>query len=494
MSRDKKGNVAYFVAKWHLHQQASEGALMFAEEGYSVDVFLYRASRQLCDLEPHPNINIIDFSEHDEEVSIPGIQDSGNMFGKLYQRVLKQGKCIVFGTGKLAEGLLRILPVKAECFIDNNSLKWNSTFLNTPVYSPDTLRSGRPDDLPIIVASSYYDEISAQLREMGYLKNVDFFYGRDLLDAYYFQEVVLPKSREIVKQKEYNAFIGVEKLGLIWAGMLAEEKQTPYLYHSLELYTSDHPNWLNKDTGLRKKEMHYHQNATATIVQDHAREHVLFKDHGIRQGRSFYVPVSISNFETNGDSGDFFHKKFGISKEKKILLLLTMFMPGRFCEELVQCAQGLPDEYQVVIHGPANKAEYLQSVVELDLNKKVVFSTEVVDHKMLQNLIAEAYIGLAFYRRLPLNDQLTIFSSDKIARYLQCGIPFLTFDYPTNQKFIRETQCGQCIKGFDELISNVELISNEYEVYSQNAKEAFEKFYDFSKNYRKVVDFINGYK
>lgn len=87
----------------------------------------------------------------------------------------KNKKIIMFGTGALAKDTLSIIPISITHFVDNNSSKWESEFLGVSVKSPQILLEYPKDDILIIIASSYYFDISLQLKEMGFIEEVNFF-------------------------------------------------------------------------------------------------------------------------------------------------------------------------------------------------------------------------------------------------------------------------------------------------------------------------------
>jgi len=104
---------------------------------------------------------------------------------------------------------------------------------------------------------------------------------------------VLSRSREIVKECHYDCMIGMEKKGLIWAGILAEADQCPIIYFSLELFIEDNPA-LFRSYHIRDAERKYHKLAVATIIQDKHRAAVLLKANGIEQTNILHFPVSAN--------------------------------------------------------------------------------------------------------------------------------------------------------------------------------------------------------
>lgn len=83
---------------------------------------------------------------------------------------------IIFGTGGAALKICKKIN-NISFFVDNNKKKWNTTFLSKQVYSPDKLLEVDKDNIIIIVASMFYDEILQQLTDMGFVNEVNVFNG-----------------------------------------------------------------------------------------------------------------------------------------------------------------------------------------------------------------------------------------------------------------------------------------------------------------------------
>ena len=91
---------------------------------------------------------------------------------------------------------------------------------------------------------------------------------------------------------------------------------------------------------------------------------------------------------------------------------------------------------------------------------------------------------------IPLNEQLTAFSSEKMALYMQCGVPFVAFNYPGYKRLADEDKCGVVIESSKELPKAIREILGARDEFAKNAYEAFSKYYDFSRNFTKVLQGI----
>lgn len=92
----------------------------------------------------------------------------------------KEKKIVFFGTGKASETLYSYFPLAVSYFVDNNSGKWNKSFKDLPIYGPQELAKENYDDLLIIIASQYGPDITNQLIEMGFKKDIHFFDGYEM--------------------------------------------------------------------------------------------------------------------------------------------------------------------------------------------------------------------------------------------------------------------------------------------------------------------------
>ncbi|WP_372629529.1 polysaccharide pyruvyl transferase family protein [Cohnella sp.] len=98
----------------------------------------------------------------------------------LYQ-LLGTKKIIIFGTGEAAEKFIYETKIHVEMFLDNNSRKWDDTFLGGKVCNPDKILSYHQGEYVVIIASMYYMQIAEQLNHYGLKEDVDYFDSQLLL-------------------------------------------------------------------------------------------------------------------------------------------------------------------------------------------------------------------------------------------------------------------------------------------------------------------------
>lgn len=298
---------------------------------------------------------------------------------------------------------------------------------------------------------------------------------------------VLRKSKRIFDANEYICLIGIEKKGLIWAGLFARMKNLPLVYYSLELYIEDHPGMAaalktREFSSLRIVEKSVHQNAGATIIQDPRRADVLMKYNQVESTRIMYLPISVRGSIIK-KSSDFFVRNLMIHPAKKVLLYYGMIQDARFSTAMVRMADELNGDTVLVLHG-YGETEHLSKLQVIANAEKVRFSLNLVPDKEITTVISSARIGLALYLNNNSNDRLTAFSSVKVAYYMQCGVPVIAFHSESFDELMNEYQCGELINSVDEIPQKVEAILKDYELYREQAYQAFERYYNLDKNFQ----------
>lgn len=309
---------------------------------------------------------------------------------------------------------------------------------------------------------------------------------------------VVDRALQKMDGKAYRCLIGVEKKGLIWAGLVARKLHLPVLYHSLELYTDDGEYWrvLAPDqftyNSIRLGERLHHRGAVATIIQDPERAQVLFRDTGvdIATAAIHYVPVSMLGGPYTEPS-HYLHDSLRIPRNQKLVLYFGQIWERRYVLELVQAAQKFPDDWLLVLHGPPFEGT-VEKIKELDQRRKVVLSLRMVPAEQIHEVVASADVGLLFYSGETHNERLTAFASEKMALYMQCGVPFIAFDYPGFRRLAEDDQCGLVIREFEELSEAIGRILSDREEFGRRAHGAFEKYYNFSHSFAKVIEAIEG--
>ncbi len=93
--------------------------------------------------------------------------------------IIQTKPIVIFGTGsgglKIFNEIKNLNIKDFKYFVDNDEQKEGLIFCDKQIYNPKIL--DKSDNIFIVVASSYYDEIRGQLINMGFKENVDFVDG-----------------------------------------------------------------------------------------------------------------------------------------------------------------------------------------------------------------------------------------------------------------------------------------------------------------------------
>lgn len=88
---------------------------------------------------------------------------------------------VIFGTGsgglKVFDKIKKNGIKELKYFVDNDEKKEGTIFCGKKIYKPERLLLDKNDDIFIVIASSYYEEISEQLIDMEFREDIDFVDG-----------------------------------------------------------------------------------------------------------------------------------------------------------------------------------------------------------------------------------------------------------------------------------------------------------------------------
>ena len=294
---------------------------------------------------------------------------------------------------------------------------------------------------------------------------------------------------DIIRDDQYRCFIGAEPGGLMIAGELGGRYKAPLIYYNLELgmWAEGEGDFLWKV--FNKYERLLNQQAVATITQDNERAKILSGRNGIPLASILTVPVCADGPKYVRKT-DWLRKKFNLSTDDTIILYAGYITDWAMCIEMAKDAIDWPDGRVLVLHSHSYQEEdYLRKLRKF-IGNKVKLSLESVSYEDLPELIASADIGIALYKDLGKNFTLTGSASGKIAHYLKCGLPVISNNYPSIKEVLEGYDCGVCIESPAEMNSAIDKIQNKYKEMHENAYRCYEDRYMFSRQFAKVIDFI----
>jgi|GEM_PF-1222580 len=312
-------------------------------------------------------------------------------------------------------------------------------------------------DRPFPILTKLYWKITRHLQSM--------FAGLRL-------SVIDPQCRRMARKAlndKPDLLIGIEKRGLVIAGMLFDELDVPFVYYSLELYIEGHP-WYQDFCQLRRQEIQYHRKALATIVQDRFRAEVLMLANGNPRGCVVELPIGVRRLAKRIDPD--LRTQLGIKQGSRMVLSLGSIAKHRLSEAILDLSDRLDQGTTIILHGPTQDPRYRPRS-----RKNVIVSNKLLPESELASLISLCDMGLVVYRNDVVNDRLTAFSSQKVAYYLALGKPIVTIDNESYRHLFAEFACGETFAQVEDIPRAIEKVSADYERYAKQALAAFEKYY-----------------
>lgn len=269
--------------------------------------------------------------------------------------------------------------------------------------------------------------------------------------------------------------IGLDKGGLLWARAWHKKTGKPYIHYSTELFSTDSDvyTW-PKIAAMLPFEPEAHAGVAATIVQDADRGNYLAHYNKAVSGHVFYFPVSVKAPK----------EKRGPSARK--LCILFGQTEGRLDEQ--QCLtlhRALPDAYEMLFHMNMTQGVLKRTKARYGL-PNIHICTNTLDELQIEELLAQARLALCWYPSHDMNNSLTAFSSEKLARYLSLGIPVIVNADSNFHKLFAMYRCGVGLHTISQLPEAIAEIESRYGEYREAAFQAYEAYYNHDTNFERL--------
>lgn len=282
----------------------------------------------------------------------------------------------------------------------------------------------------------------------------------------------------IIETGMFDVILPVEQAAL-YCAWIARKKNAAALpkivYYSLEVQT---PSDADVNSSLRcmlLEERRIIRHVDGIIIQDLNRLNVLGKDLAHTIPAIYLIPLFSDRPVFTGISQTL-HKTFGIDQRKKVVLYFGAFYAERMLEAIADTLRRAGrNDIVLVLHIPGLTQE--QSKALREINNELILSTQFLSDDELDALVASADVGLALYDNDKPNTRFTAFSSEKIATYLRCGVPFIAFDNESYRELAARHNCCALIRATDELIIGIDRLSNNREQFAHDAHRAYQSLF-----------------
>lgn len=287
------------------------------------------------------------------------------------------------------------------------------------------------------------------------------------------RNVITPfKLRESLKvlstRAPFDLVIAFDPASLFLAAQLFRSELGRIVEYSLEVSDEAHIDFRASrvERSFRRFERRILPKLRALLIQDRFRAAVLLR-HVRRAGavRTIYFPVAMAGPGRQPAPG--LHTPGAAT---------VMFFGGvwsaAFLGELQAIAAGLRDGQRLVVRG--GRGTVTPGPVS---GSRFELSTEPIPFDRVNEVIASSDIGLALYPHDEANSRISAFASEKVARYLQCAVPFIAFRSEDYAYLRAETGCCELVDRYADVPAAVNRIMENYESYQRGAVAAFDRFY-----------------
>ena len=236
----------------------------------------------------------------------------------------------------------------------------------------------------------------------------------------------------------------------------------------------------------------------AKHIITHDRWHLDFILHhfDIDENKFLLLP-NASHTPPYNKSSDYLARKLNVAG-KRIILHSGGLGEWFYCKELAQATEDWKGDTLLVFH-TSHRVEdtpyYKEMSTILKERQNVVFSTTPVSNEELDELVASAYIGIAFYSvsKLGFRAKYMGLAAGKIGNYLKCGVPVIATRLPS-LSYIEEYQCGTLVDDVSEVKEAINLISRNRTFYSANAHRCYNELWEPSRYLETIYATISEHK
>jgi len=216
------------------------------------------------------------------------------------------------------------------------------------------------------------------------------------------------------------------------------------------------------------------------VTFDDTHVDLIAENIGIDRSRFLKLPNAKLGGVFKGDS-DMIRTTFGIPREKTVILHSGGLGVWFGSSEIAQAAKEWGDDRVLVFHTSHNAARdtYCKAMQANDYGGRVVFSTTPVPSGKLDEFVASADIGLAWYDRdvLGYRGENMGQAAGKIGDYLKCGLPVITNNFHSLSSYIETYGCGICVDTIAGIGDAVKGILADYGRYRENAFRCYEELW-----------------
>jgi hypothetical protein len=272
-------------------------------------------------------------------------------------------------------------------------------------------------------------------------------------------------AEKLALYRRYDLVIGVDRQGLIEAGILHRLTGTPYVFFSFEIM-------FESETSPRYKSLERDAAAAASmwLVQDEARARQLELENGLQPANRFLLPLSSAGPGAPGTQR--LRDRLLIPEEMKVAIAIGSVEGWSMTGRILKSVAGWPEDWALIVHERYGRTrERLRSELAQVghlVGRRIFLSDaapEMVDD--MGSVLAGVTVGLAFYEPdyrgtyTGKNLEHLGMASGKISTYLRYGVPVILNDIGLYPGEVRRFGFGQVVESPEQIAGRLEYCSDE---------------------------------
>lgn len=288
--------------------------------------------------------------------------------------------------------------------------------------------------------------------------------------------------------KKYDLIIAVDRQGLIEAGMLHQQVNTPVVFFSFEIMFESETSKRFKST--EKKVAQYVKH---WFIQDEIRASHAQKENNLSSTSKTLLPLASAGIAEN--HVERLRDLLGVPTDLKVAIAIGSITDWSMVREIVSSVYTWPENWALIIHDRYGKTEDELTKLGCDLNnlpKNRVFISNRATIKVdnMSNVLAGVSAGLAFYKpnyKSPYtgkNLEYLGLASGKISTYLRYGVPPIMNEIGQYSTFAKIHQFGLVADDAAGISMLLEKLIDP--LWSERAFLFYKEHLDFN-NYRSLV-------
>ena len=272
-------------------------------------------------------------------------------------------------------------------------------------------------------------------------------------------------AERLALYRKYDLLIGVDRQGLIEAGILHRLTGTPYVFFSFEIM-------FESETSARYKALEREAATAASmwLVQDEARARQLEIENGLQPGNRFLLPLASAGPGALGTRR--LRDQLRVPEAMKVAIAIGSVEGWSMTGRILKSVAGWPEDWALIVHERYGRTRErlraeLAPVGHL-VGRRIFLSDDAPDLvDDLGTVLAGVSAGLAFYEpdfKGPYsgrNLQHLGMASGKISTYLRYGVPVILNDIGLYPGEARRFGFGRVVESPEQIAGQLDACREE---------------------------------